>query len=256
MHNTPLISFLVVHYSDTKALRHLVNELLTISKSQSFTCEIIIANHSQNPIQFTEENVKTTQSDNIGFGAGINKIAQQAQSETLFVCNPDIENISIDFHQLLSHLQKPRVGIVAPEVYTPEGKLEKWSGSTHTYTPWRILLNNILPYQTHKATHPEKMAWISGAAFAIKRDVFLEVEGFDEKFFLYFEDVDLCRRITKVGYDIYKDPRYRIVHTSGTSMSSHKEQKYHYDRSMDYYIAKHHNQTALKLIQLIRTLRR
>jgi GT2 family glycosyltransferase len=59
--------------------------------------------------------------------------------------------------------------------------------------------------------------WVSGACLGIRRDVLEETRGFDERFFMYYEDMDLCRRVRDAGFDVRYDPSTRVVHVGGAS---------------------------------------
>jgi N-acetylglucosaminyl-diphospho-decaprenol L-rhamnosyltransferase len=70
--------------------------------------------------------------------------------------------------------------------------------------------------------HRERVAdWVSGASFLIRRDVFEAVGGFDEAYFMYVEDVDLCWRAHRAGWDVVYEPAARVVHEQGRSTSRH-----------------------------------
>jgi GT2 family glycosyltransferase len=97
------------------------------------------------------------------------------------------------------------------------------------------------------------VAWTSGGALLVRAEDFFAVGGFDEAFFLYFEDVDLCRRLNKNGCCIRRTAAARIIHIGGENMRHIPEQKQHYFASQDYYIRKHYG-VASEVI--LRTLRR
>jgi GT2 family glycosyltransferase len=59
--------------------------------------------------------------------------------------------------------------------------------------------------------------WVSGAALAVRRDVFRKIDGFDERYFMYFEDIDLCRRVVAAGYTIHYLAETEVFHLGGGS---------------------------------------
>ena len=80
--------------------------------------------------------------------------------------------------------------------------------------------------------------WVSGGALMAKKDLFLDLGGFDGNYFMYFEDVDLCLQAKKKGWKIVVHPEAKIFHKSGQSFScNRKKKKYYYD-SQAYYIKK------------------
>jgi len=98
--------------------------------------------------------------------------------------------------------------------------------------------------------------WVSGGAFAIKKDLFEKIHGFDENFFMYFEDVDLCRRASSVGGKILYLPQFTIRHFGGQSYDDTRKQKVEYYQSQDYYLKKHFSRASAFFIALLRKVLR
>ena len=84
---------------------------------------------------------------------------------------------------------------------------------------------------------------------------FTAVGGFDERFFLYYEDADLCRRAQRAGLSIDKSHQAVFDHRGGLSHSSHADQKQAYFRSQDLYIGTYYGQGWVRLLKLLRVLR-
>ncbi len=80
--------------------------------------------------------------------------------------------------------------------------------------------------------------WVSGCALFIRQDLFSRLGGFDEDFFLYFEDVDLCHRAKNLGYEIIVTEKMRLTHLGGRSLKQSAARKRHYYRSQDIYFKK------------------
>jgi N-acetylglucosaminyl-diphospho-decaprenol L-rhamnosyltransferase len=95
---------------------------------------------------------------------------------------------------------------------------------------------------------------VSGCALIIRRSVFQEIEGFDENFFLYFEDVDLCKRVKNKGYKVIVDNRTSIIHLGGKSIEQRQTRKKYYYVSQDYYFGKYGNYISKKLILLLKRI--
>jgi hypothetical protein len=88
----------------------------------------------------------------------------------------------------------------------------------------------------------------------IRKELFEKLKGFDENFFMYFEDVDLCRRVRNLGYKILYYPEFIIKHFGGKSFDSKKEQQELYYKSQDYYFQKHFGKIKVNLLKLIRMI--
>jgi GT2 family glycosyltransferase len=87
---------------------------------------------------------------------------------------------------------------------------------------------------------PQRVIWVSGAAFCCKRSAWEQIGGFDEAFFLYHEDVDLCLRAAQAGWEVWHVPEAVILHHSGASFARDQEaQKGAYYTSQRYLFRKH-----------------
>lgn len=190
---------------------------------------------------------------NVGFGAGNNIGAKAAKGKYLFFLNPDtlIDDGSIE--KLLSLFKDEKVGIIAPLLLDTDKKPYPKQG-TLKLTPITALfslsfISKYFPNNTiaskfwlkswnKKTTKEVDVA--PGTAFVIKRDVFLNLGGFDEKFFLFFEENDLCNRLKSKGYKIYITPDLKVIHEWGKSTEQKDDTKNIFDQSRQYYLKKHY----------------
>jgi len=186
--------------------------------------------------------------NNAGFAAACNQGAKIARGEILFFLNPDTlikENI---FSKLFeSFKQNSKVGVVAPKVILPDGSPQPWAYGKEEGL-WQLIKNKF--YQS-----PNQLTgldWVSGAALAIRRNIFEKIGGFDENFFMYFEDRDLCQRVKQLGYKIIVLSQAKVIHFGGRSSSSNRTQKEMYYQSQNYYWRKYHGLALTLLMRLIR----
>lgn len=148
-----------------------------------------------------------------GFGANHNAAFKGNRSANFCVLNPDIQIGENPFPQLVEELRKPKVGVVAPRILNPDGNLE--DSARRFPTPWIIVRKLFGPtaepdYRIEQAAlSPD---WVAGMFMMFRSDTFAAVSGFDERYFLYYEDVDLCRRLRKHGYDVRLVPSVDAIH--------------------------------------------
>lgn len=191
-------------------------------------------------------------SKNKGYGAGNNLGARHAKGDYLLILNPDTELKKSSIDSLADHLDKNYdVAVVAPNFYHPDGKLFKKSGSRgltplsavfslsilSRFFPNNPILRHYFAYDIDKDRKRELEA-VPGSAFMIRKEVFDRVKGFDENFFLYFEEHDLGIRLRKAGYKIVILPEAKVVHKWKSSKRSKRLQK-HFRQSRFYYFKKH-----------------
>ena len=170
---------------------------------------------------------------NAGFGAGNNLAAKRASATYLFLLNSDATVGRGSLKQLRLVLEsRPDVGLVAPAVYNSgEDRLQNATFGSFP-TPATILLRkNVCASET---LTPD---WISGVAIMTRREQYEQVGGFDEGFFMYHEDVDLCRRYRQIGLSAYREMGARVDHRVGASATSTKSQLAAYDEAQDRYLA-------------------
>ena len=148
-----------------------------------------------------------------GFGANHNAAFRESRSEFFCVMNPDIRIEHDPFPALLACLQDWRAGVVAPLIRSPSGAIE--DSARHFPTPWTILRKTV--HASPKVEYPVRgnpvyPDWVAGMFMLFPREVFAEIGGFDEKYFLYYEDVDLCARLTSRGRRVVLCPAATVVH--------------------------------------------
>lgn len=166
--------------------------------------------------------------DNPGFSVGNNQAAQRAKGDFLLILNPDIEIKRGSLEKLVSFIEdKTDVGILAPRLIMPDGKIQK--SVKKLPTVWRVLKQYYLgvknEYEEYApgSEEPVEVEAVYGAAMLISKEVFRKIRGFDEKYFIYYEDLDLCRRIKAAGYKIVYYPKATFLHHIGGSRVESKQ---------------------------------
>lgn len=161
----------------------------------------------------------------LGFGANHNKAFAHANGKYFCVVNPDIRLTMDPLGPLVVALAEPGVGIAAPAVYGLDGVQED---SARRY-PTPITLLQRLATGRHAAAHKVGVEnyhppWVGGMFMLFPRRVFAQVKGFDERYFLYYEDVDLCGRLKLAGWHAVVSPVASVVHNA--QRSSHKSLRF------------------------------
>jgi len=200
---------------------------------------------------------------NRGYAAGNNLGAKKATSQYLLILNPDTIVHPGAISKLVTFLDThPKAGIVAPLLLDPKGQPYPLQG-TRELTPLTGLvalsfLNKIPnPISRHywladwDKKESQLVDVVPGTAFLIRRSLFTQIGGFDEKFFLYFDETDLCRRVKKLGWDIYMLPQAKIMHIWGASTPRSRRIQAIFTASRFYYFKKHFGQPWAILVHLV-----
>jgi GT2 family glycosyltransferase len=151
----------------------------------------------------------------LGFGANHNQAFAAAQDEHFCVMNPDIRLPTDPFPALLAELAVPRVALAAPCIVDAAGAIEDSARRFPTFGSLAAKALGLAPKLDYAVgSTPLSPDWVSGAFMLLRRAAFAAVKGFDERYFLYYEDVDLCRRLRRLGHDIRLAPAARAVHAA------------------------------------------
>lgn len=169
---------------------------------------------------------------NIGFGPACNRAAAFAQGDLLLFLNPDCLLATDTIASLRSVLESADgAGIVGAMVVDADGipspaagrrdptlrrALMTMTGLARYESTWPSLAGVNIPV-LHTLSRMERVDAISGACFAIRRDAFDRLGGFDEGYFLHCEDLDLCRRVRDIGLDVLLDRSAEVLHLQGSS---------------------------------------
>lgn len=224
--------------------------------------EIVIVNNDERETLETIKDkfpeVKIIKSDeNIGFGRANNLGAKSANGELLLFLNPDARILSVNLEDIFEEFNKDDdLGIVGARLVTGEGKTQEWSAG-EKIDLLDILRNNLgFPKNKKIWASPTKreVAWVAATALFIRKALFEKAEGFDEKMFMYFEDIDLCTRINKLGYKVLYFPNFSVLHLGGESYKNQKDQKKHYYASQGYYFKKHCSKAEYYAIKVLKVI--
>lgn len=159
-----------------------------------------------------------------GFGANHNAAFARSTGRHFCVLNPDIRLSEDPFEPMRALLQDTGVGTCAPLVRAPDGSIEDSARRFPTLARLaaRALGGERKPdYAASGVFEPD---WIAGMFMAFRRETYREVGGFDERYFLYYEDVDLCARLRAAGYRVKVDAEVGIVHAA--RRSSHRSLRF------------------------------
>jgi len=150
-----------------------------------------------------------------GFGANHNAAFRRCATPLFCVVNPDIRLKSDPFPTLAAALAEPRIAAVGPLVRDPQGNPED---SARKFPTARSLLRKLVTAPSGPDYPvdggPLEVDWVAGMFMTFRADAFNAVGGFDERFFLYYEDVDICHRLRGAGYAVVYDPRASVIHNA------------------------------------------
>jgi N-acetylglucosaminyl-diphospho-decaprenol L-rhamnosyltransferase len=165
---------------------------------------------------------------NLGYGRAVNLGVSLTTTPFIIVANPDVEFHAGSLKALLDGFHDEVVAVTAPKVLNIDGSrypsFREFPrlGAAAVHGLVGLVSANTKATQAYRGdlldpAVPTKVPWVSGAALTIRRRAFVEVGGFDAQYFLYLEDVDLCRRLKTRGWDVVYVPDAVVVHRQGSS---------------------------------------
>jgi hypothetical protein len=221
-------SLVVVHYLTREPLARLLDSLRAARPAP--LAEVLVVNNSGEPVDDLLAGLPwparvLAPGRNLGYARGVNLGLREASAEDALILNPDVvvEPGSIEALARCA-AERPRAGIVAPRLFHPDGSLQY---SARRFYNGRTLLLRRAPVaaraERSRAVREHLMAdwdhadtrpvdWVLGAALYVRRRAMRDVGLMDERYFLYFEDVDWCQRMWRHGYEVVYCAEARMVH--------------------------------------------
>ncbi len=188
---------------------------------------------------------------NGGYAKAVNQAIREFNSDYILVLNPDIEVTPGAINAMLAFMTKtPDAGIVGGKLLNPDGTLQHSCRTFYTLPVIllrRTFLGKLFPNSRLIARHlmtdwdhhsVREVDWMLGACLMIRRDALKEVGLMDERFFLYFEDVDWCYRMKKGGWKVYYLPDAQMIHHHQRHSAKgffSKTQRYHIASMLHFY---------------------
>ena len=198
---------------------------------------------------------------NRGFGGGCNMGMGASDADRILFLNPDAvaEPGAIATLAIALGLDE-LIGAVGARMVDPLGETAAAAAGMepgirsvigHFLFASRIPVFGRLfpPLQLADATRSAEPDWVSGGAMLVRRNALSSISGFDEKMFLYMEDVDLCRRLREAGWRIIYEPHAIVVHAIGGSQSEDQPARWY--RAFHDYVAQHRGQATARLASAI-----
>jgi len=258
-----LFSVIIINYKTPKLTDNCLDGLFALGEKNSFwpnNLEVIVIDNAS--ADGSAESLKTKYGEkiklianqkNLGFAGANNQGAAIAQGDFLFFLNSDTiisTDVLSDCLQLFR--QDDSLGIISPRLLLPDGSYQKAAFGNFPKLKKLIFKRQQKNLEPKPDSSYLAVDWVSGCALMIKRKAFKTLNGWDEQFFLYFEDVDLCRRAWQNQYRVAVCLSANLVHLGGQSLAPSLAKRLVYYRSQDYYFRKHHGRTQAALLKILR----
>ncbi len=263
--STAKVTAVVVTYQSERTIREALAGLKKCHEA-GLAETIVVDNGSRDRTKEIVEGerswLRTVESPgNIGYGRGCNLGFEAAATPYLAVVNPDAILEPDTLRVLVEFLEsRPNVGMVAPALIESDGGFQ----SAGSLPRPRDLVRAALPRGAGKldrrpivpGEEPRRVEWLCGALFVVRTELIRRVGGFDPRFFLYWEETDLCKRIGDAGAELWTVGTVSAYHAGGASTGESKTPRFagciaeHYFESRHYYMRKHHGVVAAVVAEI------
>lgn len=255
---TPVLSVILVYRDDRLNLTPCLDAVFSIPADIPF--EAILADNASTDggadeaaLAFPELRILKNP-DNPGFGAANNRAVRESSGEFLLFLNTDTilqpEAVSLLLRALRDD---PGAGAAGPLLFPGQGRVQVSFGGRVDFFGQTIQKLFRNPYEKRALLRNPKLraaGWLSAACLLCRRSAFDRAGGFDERFFLYFEDIDLCVRMRAAGSRLLYVPQARVFHEGGATTGIRPAvSRLEYRKSQRLFYAKHASRGSLVLLR-------
>lgn len=248
------LSIILLNYKNRGLIKQSLRNLLPNKLSLAYEVFVVDNNSHDGCIAMVNKlfpTVKTISSRaNVGFSAGNNLALKEAGGDFVLLLNPDVAVIPEVIVKLWNFMKRdPKIGIAAPRLINPDGSIQdsccRWPRSL---TPiYRRTFLKRLPgvksqldwYLMKDFDHLTKrpVAWTMGACLLVRAEAMKKVGLMDERYFMYFEDIDWCRRFWLKGFKVYYYPDSEMVHYHRRLSAEYDGLRSIFNKSMYFHTA-------------------
>jgi GT2 family glycosyltransferase len=189
-----------------------------------------------------------------GFGANQNALIRASSGRYVYLLNPDTTSDDWAFARLVTELDAhPRVGALGPRLVYPDGtrQASAWRFPSPPTSVFGLLTFGRLGIVQSTGGRPRSVDWVMGSALLLRRAALQDVGVFDEDFFMYFEETDLCLRLRRAGWDVRYFPSVTVAHQKAESSAALPERRINeWWRGHHRYWRKHHSRLGARTAAL------
>jgi GT2 family glycosyltransferase len=226
---------------------------------------VVVDNDKETPPEIQHPVRLIRNPENVGFAQACNQGIDASRGENVMFLNPDTVVEEGFFESLEEFLdENPMAGVAGPRIVGADGDVQLTArkelsflsgvlGRTSLLTrlfPKNPLVKRLFP-AAEKLTGPTAVDWIAGTCMAVRRRTLEEIGGMDERYFMYFEDADLCRRAREAGWLVYYLPQVEVFHHSGASSGDRPRAIWNLHKSAFLYHRKYGPHGPLGLYSLL-----
>lgn len=260
-----IISVIIVSWNVRELLKKCLESVFRFSQNTNFEIIVVDNASSDGTVEMLRQNFPQvtliTNAKNCGFAAANNQGIRQAKGRCVLLLNPDTEFIEDTLAKVVAKMESdPPIGVLGCQLLNRDGSIQPsvrrfptvWSQLvilTKLHHVWPTLLDNYLardfdyppplPLLGEEGINVVEVGQVMGAFFCVRREVFDKIGLLDEGYFIWFEEVDFCRRAKKAGYKVVYWPGTRVIHHGAQSFKRQmtiKKQWWFFKSALRYFL--------------------
>jgi len=225
-----VLSVIIINYKTPSLLRQCIKSVQKNPPSCDYNIIVVDNNSEDGSAEMIEDDfenvVLIANQENLGFPKAVNQAIRKSKSKYILLLNPDITVLKGSLDTMMKYMDEHEsIAVLGPKLINPNGSIQyscfKWFTSPrvalYRRTPFgkltgkKEMINDFLMADWDHKTGRE-VAWILGSCMMVSRKAIDQVGLMDERFFMYMEDVDWCRRFWKNSWKVYYYPKVEVVH--------------------------------------------
>ena len=260
------LSLIIVAYNSKKYIESCINSILKSIEGFEDYEIIVVDNNSKDKTvhlieSFLNPKIKIIKEQcNKGYSSAINKAVLESRFEKILILNPDTLIIKDAIDRLFKASCQPELGVIGAKLLNSDGTFQL--SSRRHFPSLGILFSYILNLDrffynnrffgrynyTYLDENDEALVdSVSGACMMFSKELFISVDGFDESFFIYFEDTDFCLKVKEAGFKVVYYPKAQVVHHNNYS-DHHDIKTIHFYQSFEKFVYKYRSKISLGIL--------
>ena len=252
---TPAVTIITVNYNARSSIEKSIQTLNDFICNEQIRFIVVDNSDDQQLAELIQTKYPGVQyfrsSGNVGYGRGCNIGLEHVDTPYCLLLNPDALLHMTELEKMLSFMEEnTKVAFLGPCVHEPDGSFQSAGGLPTPYDIIKAATGFGVPYSTKReirpGTPPFKTDWLCAAIVLVRMKALDEIGYFDPRYFLSFEETDLCRRLLNASWEIWATGEAEGFHENAGSASATKQRMYadciaeHYFQSRFYYMVKHY----------------
>lgn len=267
----PDLSISIVNFNTKEPLRQCLKSIQDTVKGLNYEVIVVDNNSVDGSVQMLKDELSFVKlivnKENRGATVAKNQSFAEAKGRYILILDSDIEVLQGAVEDMFNFMEKnPSVGILGPGVLFPNGQMQH-SCNKSIPNLWSSFINKFLffahlryrfyrskigaIYLKRRYNHPEEFNWLGGMCLFMRREAIQRLNGMDEQFFIYYDDMDLCLRAKNAGWKVYYMPSASVMHHMSKGVSQFSNFLYpKIFESELYFFRKHYGDFQAKICAL------